>query len=79
MKNNAIWKLKDAETYYELSFVIYALFLLDRLLAWKENWKVSTPHQQQPNNNKNIFPFFWWKVMKNKMKQFFYSFEFQAK
>lgn len=26
MKNNAIWKLKDAETYYELSFVIYALF-----------------------------------------------------
>lgn len=25
MKNNAIWKLKDAETYYELSFVIYAL------------------------------------------------------
>lgn len=24
MKNNAIWKLKDAETYYELNFVIYA-------------------------------------------------------
>jgi prolipoprotein diacylglyceryltransferase len=28
MKNNAIWELKDAETYYELSFVIYALFFL---------------------------------------------------
>lgn len=31
MKNNAISKLKDAETYYEFNFVIYAVFLLLKL------------------------------------------------
>lgn len=44
MKNNAIWKLKDAETYYELSFVIYMLLFplaaaaSPSLARWRENF-----------------------------------------
>lgn len=65
MKNNAIWEPEDAETYYELSYVIYVLFSL---------FLRKTFAQQQ-----NIFMLLQLARRRMKVMKLKYSFEFEQK
>lgn len=81
-KNNAIWVLKDAETYYELNLVIYACAFPFALRIFRTTFHCfSSMHHR---NNKNISSLVFScevnaKVMKMKEKAFSTALNFQQK